>query len=379
MLWIGRPLAGFFYGKNESEGDFRFALMRLRDNAESVALMSGEQAERGILAVIYARVVHNWMSIVRRHGLLTWVTNSSGPMKPVVPLLFAAPKYFSGELSLGQVTQLAAAFLEVQIAISWVVDNFNKIAEWYASARRVLDIVDACDAVEAARRRQPSRITIEKQPAGVAIVHASVADPFGAPLLRDVTVEAQAGASLHISGDTSAGKTTLVRAIAGLWTEGSGIVRRPDIGRVMILPQKPYAPLGSLADALAYPETKRRPGDAQMRQALELTGLSHFSEHLHQSERWDQRLSIGERQRLNVARLLLHRPDVAVMDDALSALDEQSQSEMLRLIRAELPDVTLVGLGQAHPASGDYDRLVVVERNGVTATATLRHPEPENV
>ena len=148
MLWVGAPLVGFVGRKNEAEGYFRFAMMRIRDNAESVALMNGARYEQAVLGRFYETVVARWMAIVWQHGHLTWITNASGPMIPIVPLLFAAPKYISGELTLGQVTQLAAAFIQVQIAISWVVDNYNRVAEWYASARRVMDIVDACDAID---------------------------------------------------------------------------------------------------------------------------------------------------------------------------------------------------------------------------------------
>src|SRR5262247_3320306 len=149
MLWVGAPLVGYVGRKNEAEGYFRFAMMRIRDNAESVALMNGGRYEQAILGRFYDTVVARWLAIVWQHAHLTWITNAAGPMKPIVPLLFLAPKYLAGDLSLGQVTQLAAAFVEVQIAISWVVDNYNRVAEWYASARRVMDIVDACAARDA--------------------------------------------------------------------------------------------------------------------------------------------------------------------------------------------------------------------------------------
>ncbi len=152
MLWVGAPLVGYVGRKNEAEGYFRFGMMRIRDNAESVALMNGARYEQAILGRFYETVVARWMAIVWQHGHLTWITNSSGPMIPVIPLLFAAPKYLAGDLTLGQVTQLAAAFVQVQIAISWVVDNYNRVAEWYASARRVMDIVDG---LRCHRRRNP--------------------------------------------------------------------------------------------------------------------------------------------------------------------------------------------------------------------------------
>ena len=157
MLWVGAPLVGYVGRKNEAEGYFRFGMMRIRDNAESVALMNGARYEQAILGRFYETVVARWMAIVWQHGHLTWITNSSGPMIPIIPLLFAAPKYLSGDLTLGQVTQLAAAFVQVQIAISWVVDNYNRVAEWYASARRVMDIVDGLRCHRRRHRRAGRR------------------------------------------------------------------------------------------------------------------------------------------------------------------------------------------------------------------------------
>src|SRR6185436_13922216 len=186
MLWVGAPLVGFVGRKNEAEGYFRFAMMRIRDNAESVALMNGARYEQAVLGRFYETVVARWMAIVWQHGTQTWITNSSGPMIPIIPLLFAAPKYISGDLSLGQVTQLAAAFVQVQIAISWVVDNYSRVAEWYASARRVMDIVDACDAIDAdIAGLAPARAGSPQQQAGAGmrLSDFEVTDGGGRPLM----------------------------------------------------------------------------------------------------------------------------------------------------------------------------------------------------
>ena len=183
MMWIGAPLVGYVGRKNEAEGYFRFGMMRIRDNAESVALMNGARYEQAILGRFYETVVARWMAIVWQHGHLTWITNSSGPMIPVIPLLFAAPKYLAGDLTLGQVTQLAAAFVQVQIAISWVVDNYNRVAEWYASARRVMDIVTACDAIDGEIPVQAGVEPMGGAGAGVALVDLAIADDSGRPLI----------------------------------------------------------------------------------------------------------------------------------------------------------------------------------------------------
>src|SRR5215510_13727577 len=181
MLWVGAPLVGYVGRKNEAEGYFRFAMMRIRDNAESVALMNGGRYEQAILGRFYETVVARWMAIVWQHGHLTWITNSSGPMIPVIPLLFAAPKYLSGELTLGQVTQLAAAFIQVQIAISWVVDNYNRVAEWYASARRVMDIVTACTAIDAEIPVHAGMKPLSGAGARISLIDVAIADGSGRP------------------------------------------------------------------------------------------------------------------------------------------------------------------------------------------------------
>ncbi len=342
MAWIGRPLVGRVGQKNEAEGYFRFAMMRLRENAETIALMKGGNAEKVILGRSYHTVVGRWLKIVKSHGHVTWITNSSGPMIPIIPLLFAAPKYLAGDLTLGQVTQLAAAFIQVQIAISWVVDNYNRIAEWYASARRVMDIVDASAAVDAEPVRPPH---------------------FALP-----QVEAKAGTWLHIVGDSGAGKTMIARALSAqgetLATQGETPGEKSS-GRVMMLPQRVYVPLGSLRGVLSYPDPDptRRIDDAAARSALTSVGLAHLASRLDDTARWDQVLSAAERQRLGFARILLHAPDVAVLDDALSALDEPGQVTLSRAIRTGLPKIAIISLAQRSLAAS-----VATEERRLTRT-----------
>ena len=240
MLWVGAPLVGFVGRKNEAEGYFRFAMMRIRDNAESVALMNGARYEQAVLGRFYETVVARWMAIVWQHGHLTWITNSSGPMIPIIPLLFAAPKYISGDLTLGQVTQLAAAFVQVQIAISWVVDNYNRVAEWYASARRVMDIVDACDAIDARDRRDLAQA--DATPAAPApplrLSDFEIGDGTGRPLISGADLSAGPGEAVHVSGEFSTGKSTLVRVLAGLWPRAGGLTPPADEHRIRDQPER---------------------------------------------------------------------------------------------------------------------------------------------
>jgi putative ATP-binding cassette transporter len=300
------------------------------------------------------------MAMVWQHGHLTWITNSVGPMKPIIPLLFCAPKYLSGELTLGQVTQLAAAFVEVQIAISWVVDNYNRIAEWYASAKRVMDIVDACDEVDAdaARAaRQPARSS------DVRLADFEIADGSGRRLVWGDELAAEPGERVHVSGDSSTGKSTLVRVLTGLWPSSRGDLSMPDRSDVMVTPQKSYLPLGSLKGALFYPDPALPVPNARLQAALERVGLGALASRLDEVARWDQVLSNGERQRLALARVLVHRPRVIILDDALSALDEASQQTLLARLRSELPQSTIISLGQRPAPAGLHDRQLVLQRH----------------
>ncbi|HJU32076.1 MAG TPA: ABC transporter ATP-binding protein/permease [Hyphomicrobiaceae bacterium] len=371
MLWVGAPLVGYVGRKNEAEGHFRFAMMRIRDNAESVALMNGARYEQAVLGRFYETVVARWMAIVWQHGHLTWITNSCGPLKPIVPLLFVAPKYLSGELTLGQVTQLAAAFVEVQIAISWVVDNYNRVAEWYASARRVMDIVDACDAIDPEIEAKTLPATPSGNARAAEVLRFSdfeIGDGTGRPLLSGAELAAGGGEAVHVHGDSSTGKSVLVRVLAGLWPAARGKLNLPDRSQVMIIPQKSYLPLGSLKGALLYPDPILRMADDRLKAALDRMGLGALAHRLDEVARWDQVLSNGERQRLAMARLLVHRPRVIVLDDALSALEETAQAGVLAMLRTELPEATILTLAQRPAAPGVHDRQLVLERRDERAT-----------
>ncbi len=375
-MWIGRRLVGYVGRKNEAEGDFRFALMRLRDNAESVAMMGGEKSELRILKRIYATVVQRWLLIVQQHGRLTWITNTIGPMTPLVPLLFAAPKYLRGELTLGEVTQLAAAFAQVQMAISWIVDNFSRIADWYASARRVMDMVDACASIDERLAAAPRRIEIARSPIeGLTLDGVAVNDPAGRPLIARADLTLPPATSLSIAGDTSSGKTTLIRAIAGLWHEGHGVVRIASGARIMIAPQQGYVPLTTIREALSYPDDGAAHGGHDITAALDATGLAHLAAKLDEPGRWDLSLSTGERQRLAIARLILHRPDVIILDDALTALDDTTRSALLEQLRAAVPEAAILNVGHAmRPVPGAAPAMALERRSDGAVLGAPSHP-----
>ena len=313
-----------------------------------------------MLGRFYETVVARWMAIVWQHGHLTWITNCLGPMIPIVPLLFAAPKYISGELTLGQVTQLAAAFIQVQIAISWVVDNYNRVAEWYASARRVMDIVDACEAIDPhieGISPTPTRAPTA-QGASVRLTDFEIADGSGRPLLSGADLSAGPGEAVHIHGDSSTGKSTLVRVLAGLWPAARGSLALPDPSQVMITPQKSYLPLDSLKGALLYPNpvaagARRR----RLQAALAKVGL----ERARAPARRGGALGPGALQRRAPASG--HRP--AAHSPAAGRRSSTTRCPRSRRRRkrpcspacaTSLPDATIVSLAQRPAPSGVHDR-----------------------
>ena len=351
MAWIGRPLVGRVGAKNEAEGHFRFAMMRLRDNAESVALMQGGPAERRIIGKAYHEVVGRWLAVVRSHGHLTWVTNATGPMIPIVPLLFAAPKYLAGDLTLGQVTQLAAAFIQVQMAISWVVDNYSRIAEWYASARRIMELVDASEALA-----PTAAIPRAAGGAVLALTGAGIASRDGRALVAPIDLAVHAGETVLVQGASSSGKSTLARVVAGLEQPSIGRVARRPGAIAALVPQKPYMPLGTLAGALVYPVPPETVARADIERALVAVGLEGLGADLDKEGRWDQVLSGGERQRLAIARVILHKPDLVVLDDALAALEPATETAMIEALRRSNPQAAILVFAQRPLPAGVSDR-----------------------
>lgn len=360
--WVGSPLVGRVGQKNEAEGTFRFAMMRLRDNAESIALVHGAASESRILRGFYDTVVVRWLKIVRSNAHLTWITNATGPMIPIVPLLFAAPKYMAGELTLGQVTQLAAAFIQVQQAISWVVDNYSRIADWYASARRVMDIVNASAAITPDLPAQRAASTAPMQ-AALSLDRVTLTDAAGKALLLPVSLHLARGEAVHMAGPSNTGKSTLARILANLVVPSSGTITGAAPDTILLLPQRSYVPLGTLADAMVYPSTAEPVSRAALAHALDVVGLPKLTARLDETARWDQVLSAGERQRLIAARTVLARPQILVIDDALSALDGAAQRALIQALRNQIQGLTILSLGQRAAPAGTFDRTLELTRH----------------
>ncbi|QCI64653.1 ABC transporter ATP-binding protein/permease [Phreatobacter stygius] len=383
MLWIGRSLPGAVARRNEGEAKLRFELTRLRENSESVALIRGEADERRALGATYADLVGRWLNVVSRHGRITWLTNSNGVFIPVLPLLLAAPKYLSGDFTLGQVTQLAGAFLQVQLAIAWLVDNYRAIAQCYASMQRVTDLTNAIHDIDGGfDENHTGGVVLAPSVSGVVrLDELTIADRAGQVLIDQISVRIEPGEKVMISGESGSGKSTLVRALAGLWPWGSGVIALPAGGAVAFVPQRAYLPAGTLRAALLYPAQTAEVDDAVLSEALVQVGLGYLEARLGEAERWEQILSNGERQRLAVARLLVQKPDLVILDGATSALDEPGEARLMAVLAAALDGSTLISVGLRPGLEALHDRKLVLTRGERGARLTsipleTRSPEP---
>ncbi|QCK85013.1 ABC transporter ATP-binding protein/permease [Phreatobacter aquaticus] len=373
MLWIGRLLPNEMARRNEAEAKLRFELTRLRENSESVALIRGEDDERRALSVTYAELVARALRVVRRNGQITWLMNGSSVFVPVLPLLLAAPKYLAGDFTLGQVTQLAGAFIQVQLAIAWLVDNYRAIAQCYASILRVTELTRAIDNVDSdLEARHAGGIILAPSSSGaVRFDELTIADRSGRVLIDRADARIEPGEKVMISGESGTGKSTLVRALAGLWPWGTGIIALPEGASIAFVPERAYLPAGSLRAALLYPAQSAAVDDPILTEALVKAGLGYLADRLGDVDHWDQLLSNGERQRLALARLLVQQPDLVILDSATTALDEAAEVEMLERLIAALHGATLISVGLRPSLETLHDRKLVLARgaNGASLSS----------
>jgi putative ATP-binding cassette transporter len=354
--WIGGPLIRLSFDQQRYEADFRFSLVRLRENAENVAFYRGEARELDAFETRFARIVANWWGIIRRRKKLTWLTTGYSQVAIVFPFIVAAPRYFGKVIQLGGLMQIASAFGQVQDSLSFIISSYTEIAQYQAVVQRLSGFRERMDEI-AAQRQAAQPIAIERGGAGVAVEALDLDLPDGRPLHHDLALAASPGKPLLITGPSGAGKSTLLRAIAGLWPFGRGRIRVAD-GRALFLPQRPYLPLGTLADALAYPRAAAELARDALADALRAVGLPQLVERLDEDANWAQRLSIGEQQRLAFARVLLARPEIVFLDEATSALDEAAETSLYRLLREASWRPTIVSVGHHGTLRRFHDTIV---------------------
>jgi len=345
---IGRPLVGINFNLQRYEANFRFSLVRLRENAEGVALYRGEMGEFGNFRARFADVIATWWAKMLKQKQLGWFQSFYGQLAIIFPFLVAAPRYFAGAIPLGQIFQIASAFGQVQGALSWFIDAYATFANWKATVDRLTGFTEAL----ARARAEAGHLGGERADGAAAELSLDQLElglPQGRPLLAPTTLRLRQGESVLVTGPSGAGKSTLFRALAGIWPYWKGKIALPGGARLLFLPQKPYLPIGSLKRAACYPEEESGFADSDARDALRAVGLTQLADDLAREENWAQLLSGGEQQRLAFARALLNRPDWLFMDEATAALPDEDQAALYRLLAQKLPATTLVSIG--HRAS----------------------------
>ena len=357
--WVGRPLIRLNFMQQRYEADFRFDLIRVRENSEQVALYQGEPSEHKHLLGRFDSVMDNFWRLIKANKRLGWFTFSFGQAAVIFPFFLAGSRYFSGAITLGVLMQISSAFGRVQDGLSWFVDNYTNLAAWRATADRLLQFQAAMDRAE----NHAQVVQIESSASADSTLHVddvSLALPNGQVLLNAASLTINPGDKLLLSGTSGAGKSTLFRAIAGIWPFGRGRVRRPEGKRTLFLPQKPYLPIGSLRDTVSYPGKPGEFSDDAIVAALRSCKLEGLTTRLDEQQHWGQQLSPGEQQRLAFARALLHKPDWLFMDEATSALDEATEQEMYRLLNEHLPTSTFVSIAHRPSAAAFHTRRMVI-------------------
>ena len=365
MVVIGRNFVAISESKNQTEAEYRYALMRVRENGESIALLGGEEEERSGIDRSFGKVLKQWALLCGQHMRTTIVSQGSSLIAPVIPILLCAPKFLEGSMTLGQVMQAASAFTIVQSAFGWLVDNYPRLAEWNAGARRIASLMMSLDGLERAETGEGLNRIKRGETEGNTMLRLndlSVTLDDGTAVVGEAEILIEPGEWVLVSGESGTGKSTLVRAIAGLWPWGGGSVDFHADRRLFMLPQKPYVPSGTLRRAAAYPAAAEDWSIEQIGEALDKVGLGHLKERIEEEAPWDQTLSGGEKQRLAFARLFLHRPDIIVLDEATSALDDRSQDKLMELLNEELKDATVVSVAHRAELEVFHSRKITLER-----------------
>ena len=380
MTIIARAFIPAAEAKNQSEAELRFALTRLRENGESIAILKGEEEEREGLGKLLVNVVKAWGGLAQQYMRTTAVSHGNFIIASVIPIILCAPKYLSGEMTLGTVMQASAAFIQVQYAFNWLVDNYPRLAEWTASARRVSSLLFALDGLERLEGQSIKRL--EAEGAALRLKDVSVMLSDGTVVVDDADAKIELGEKVLVAGESGTGKSTLVRAIAGLWPWGEGEITLQPGAKLFLMPQKPYIPMGTLHRAAAYPNPPEEFDEERMREVLELAGLGHVADRLEEKDvSWDKVLSGGEQQRLAFARLFLHKPDIVVMDEATSALDTESQAVLMQKLAEQLPRSAIISVGHRAELEEFHERKLnlVRKEGGAQLTQSEITAPPVNV
>jgi vitamin B12/bleomycin/antimicrobial peptide transport system ATP-binding/permease protein len=369
--WIGRPLVRLNYDKQRCEADFRFGLVRFRENTEGVALYRGEADELRGFRERFEAVAMNWWDIMRRQKRLTYFTSGYQQAAWIFPSLVAAPRYFRGDLTLGGLIQTIGAFSQVQSSLSFFVDSYKTIAEWCSVVERLSGFERALERVRIQAVTGERVRLADGDARNLTIKDVDLYLPNGQALLAGVNLSLLRGDCVLLGGASGSGKSTLLRAVAGIWPFGRGEIRGPRDRHVLFLPQKPYLPIGTLREVVSYPRPASGVDDVTLRDGLEAVGLAELAGRLNESGHWSLRLSPGEQQRIAFARALVHKPDWLFLDEATSALDETTEARLYRLLREQLAGTTVFSVGHRATLRPFHSRQLLVRANGNGAASIV--------
>ncbi len=362
---IGKPLIPLNFNQQRYEADFRFNLVRFRENSEGVALYHGEEDELRGFRSRFASVVDNWWEIMKRQKLLTFFTVGYSQAAVVFPFVVGAPRYFSGAIQLGGLVQISNAFGQVQGALSWFIGAYTDFAAWKATVDRLTGFHKAIFLTQEENRAGTGPAVVADAAIDDLELHnLDLALPTGRALVSGINARVEPGNRVLIKGPSGSGKSTLFRAIAGIWPFGRGQVREPRDFRALFLPQRPYFPIGTLRQVVSYPAAAETFSDAQLRDALSAAGLACFVDRLDEQHNWAQQLSGGEQQRMAIARALLQKPAWLFLDEATSALDEPSQEHVYELLTERLKDATIISIAHRSALTGFHGKLWELKPEG---------------
>ncbi len=368
--WIGSPLVMLNFQQQRFEADFRFNLVRVRENSEQIALLRGESAEQGRLLDRFGRVVQNWYEIMTRTKRLTAFTSSYSQAAVVFPYVLVAPAYFTDKIQLGGMMQTASAFSSVQQALSFFVTAYRSLAEWSSVVARLEGFEEAISSATRLASASPSISVVRSDEShAIELRQFLVKLPNGTPLVAADGLRIKNNEHVLVTGPSGAGKSTLFRAIAGIWPFGDGTITIPAKATLMMLPQRPYFPVGALKAAIVYPSKADAFSSALVEQALTAVGLPQLAPRLGEEAHWNRMLSLGEQQRLGIARALLHKPQYLFLDEATASLDEPSEAALYRLLADKLKATTTVSIGHRSTLEAFHDGHIVLDREGDLFTA----------
>jgi putative ATP-binding cassette transporter len=368
MYLLARPLVRRVEQKAAAEAQLRYELTRVKDNADGIALVGGDDDERKRLDATFSELVARWFGVIVWQGRMMWVNGANLVLAPVVPLLLGAPKYLSGDMTLGSLIQAATAFAQVQLALNWLADNAMRVADWLAASHRVTQLSDAMDRLE--QRLGPvgrgETIRLGTSPDACIILRdLNIAVHDGELGLESTEIVIAPGEKLLVRGEPGSGKSTLIRAVAGLWPWGRGEILLPAGAETVFMPQRPYFPIGTLRVSLLYPHQEHDVTDDVISDILMRCGLEHLIASLDRAEPWSSFLSNGEQQRLSFARVLIRPPAILIMDEPTSSLDELSQFKLMEYMRDMLPKTTVIHAGHRAGLDRFHDRQIRLVRRKV--------------